>query len=117
MSHFTIEVWDATGNKKQTVEVPSDAAVNRLIAVLVEKMNLPRHSPDGQMMSYKFHHRASGRQLLDSETLSTAGVHDGDILRLQPEITAGSRVEILPSGFHQNIATYPVGRTRLTRRR
>ncbi len=35
-------------------------------------MNLPRHSPDGQMMSYKFHHRASGRQLLESETLASA---------------------------------------------
>ena len=90
MSHLTIEVWDATGNKKQTVEVPSDAAINRVIAVLVEKMNLPRHSPDGQLMSYKFHHRASGRQLLDAETLATAGVRDGDILRLQPEITAGA---------------------------
>ena len=94
MSHLTIEVWDATGNKKQTVEVPSDAAINRLIAVLVEKMNLPRQSPDGQMMSYKFHHRASGRQLLDSETLSTAGVRDGDILRLQPEITAGGSMVV-----------------------
>jgi hypothetical protein len=90
MSYLTIEVWDATGNKKQIVEVPADAAVNRLIAVLVEKMNLPRHSPDGQMMSYKFHHRASGRQLLDVDTLSTAGVREGDVLRLQPEITAGA---------------------------
>jgi hypothetical protein len=40
-------------------------------------------------MSYKFHHRATGRQLLDTETLGSAGVKDGDILRLQPEITAG----------------------------
>ena len=90
MSAMTIEVWDATGNKKQVVEVPSDAAVNRLIAVLVDKLNLPRNSPDGQMMSYKFHHRASGRQLLDTETLASASVKDGDILRLQPEITAGA---------------------------
>ncbi len=90
MNVMTIEVWDATGNKKQVVEVPSDAAVNRLIAVLVDKLNLPRNSPDGQMMSYKFHHRASGRQLLDTETLESASVKDGDILRLQPEITAGA---------------------------
>jgi type VII secretion system (Wss) protein YukD len=89
MSQMTIEVWDATGNKKQVVEVPADAAVNRLIAVLVDKLNLPRNSPDGQLMSYKFHHRASGRQLLDSETLEGAGVKNNDILRLQPEITAG----------------------------
>lgn len=90
MNAMTIEVWDATGNKKQVVEVPSDAAVNRLIAVLVDKLNLPRNSPDGQLMSYKFHHRASGRQLLDTETLVSAGVKDGDILRMQPEITAGA---------------------------
>jgi uncharacterized ubiquitin-like protein YukD len=89
MGNITIEVWDATGNKKQLVELPSDAAVNRVIAVLVEKMNLPRHSPDGQLMSYKFQHRGSGRQLLDEETLASAGVADGDVVRLLPEITAG----------------------------
>ncbi|HID75154.1 MAG TPA: hypothetical protein EYP56_04065 [Planctomycetaceae bacterium] len=90
MSNITIEVWDATGNKKQLVELPADAPVNRVIAVLVERMNLPRHSPDGQLMSYKFQHRASGRQLLDEETLRSAGVRTGDVVRLLPEITAGS---------------------------
>ena len=33
--------------------------------------------------------KASGRQLLDTQTLMTAEVRDGDVLRLQPEITAG----------------------------
>jgi uncharacterized ubiquitin-like protein YukD len=92
MNNITIEVWDATGNKKQLVELPADAPVNRVIAVLVDKMNLPRYSPDNQLMSYKFQHRASGRQLLDDETLTSAGVQNGDIVRLQPEITAGSGV-------------------------
>jgi hypothetical protein len=90
MSDITVEVWDATGNKRQLVEVPSDAPVNRLIAVLIDRMNLPRNSPDGQLMSYKFHHRSSGKQLLDIDTLEKAGVRSGDILRLQPEITAGA---------------------------
>ncbi len=90
MSDITIEVWDATGNKRQSVEVPATAPVNRVIAVLIDRMNLPRQSPDGQLMSYKFHHRASGKQLLDTETLENAGVVSGDILRLQPEITAGA---------------------------
>ena len=89
MKTLMIEVWDATGNKKQQVELPADAAVNRVIAVLVDRMNLPRNSPDGQLMSYKFHHKASGRQLLDEQTLSSSGVGNGDVLRLQPEITAG----------------------------
>ena len=89
MSVMTIEVWDATGNKKQLVELPADAPVNRVIAVLVERMNLPQHSPDGQLMSYKFHHKATGRQLLDDRSLAECAVKDGDVLRLQPEITAG----------------------------
>jgi uncharacterized ubiquitin-like protein YukD len=89
MNTITIEVWDATGNKKQLVELPDDAPINRVIAVLVERMNLPRQSPDGQLMSYKFHHKASGRQLLEDQTLLTAEVRNGDVLRLQPEITAG----------------------------
>jgi len=63
MDTITIEVWDATGNKKQTVEVPWQAETRRVIAVLVDKMNLPRHSPDGQLMSYKFHHKATGRRV------------------------------------------------------
>ncbi len=90
MDEIKIEVWDATGNKRQLVEVPHDAEVNRLIAVLIDRMNLPRHSPDGQVMSYKFHHKGTGQQLLDTDTLASASVEDGDILRLQPEITAGA---------------------------
>ena len=90
MDNLQIEVWDATGNKRQTVEVPADAEVERLVAVLIEKMNLPRNSPDGQAMSYKFHHKRSGRQLSETETLARSDVQNGDILRLQPEITAGA---------------------------
>src|SRR3989304_6552044 len=89
MPDIKIEVSDRTGNKRQLVEVPNDAEVNRLVAVLIERLSLPRHSPDGQMMSYKFHHKASGRQLPDTDTLASGGVRDGDVLRLQPEITAG----------------------------
>jgi hypothetical protein len=89
MGSITVEVWDATGSKRVRVEVPADAPVNRLMAVLVDRLSLPRNSPDGQLLSYKFHHRASGRQLLEDEKLDAAGVKDGDILRLQPEITAG----------------------------
>ncbi len=90
MANISVEVWDATGNKKQVVEMPDDVPVNRVLAVLVDRMKLPRNSPDGQLMSYKFHHKASGMQLLDTQALKDAGVKDGDILRIQPEITAGA---------------------------
>jgi hypothetical protein len=82
-------IWDITGSRSRTVEAPDDVPVARLIAILVEKMNLPLHSPDGQIMSYKLHHRSTGRQLLDRQTLAESGVIAGDDLRLQPEITAG----------------------------
>lgn len=89
MGMVTVEVWDATGNKRQHVEMPDDAPVNRLLAVLLEKMSFPQYAPDGQPLSYKFHHKASGKQLLDDQTLAEVGVKSGDVLRLQPEITAG----------------------------
>ncbi|MCE1248488.1 MAG: EsaB/YukD family protein [Firmicutes bacterium] len=92
MASIDIEVWDVTGNKKRIVEVPDDEQVNRIIVVLIEKMNLPRYSPDGRLMSYKFHHKRLGRQIPDEETLFQAEVKSGDILRLQPEITAGGGV-------------------------
>jgi hypothetical protein len=89
MSMLTVQVWDATGNKRQHIEMPDDVPVNRILAVLLEKMNFPQYAPDGQLLSYKFHHRASGKQLLDQQCLKDVGVRENDILRLQPEITAG----------------------------
>src|SRR3954470_11266612 len=89
MGMVTVNVWDATGNKRQEVELPDDAPMNRILAVLLAKMNFPQFAPDGQPLSYKFHHRASGKQLLDEQTLSDVGAKAGDVLRLQPEITAG----------------------------
>lgn len=88
-SLITVEVWDATGNKRQLVELPAEAAINRIIAVLLDKLSMPQMAPDGQPLSYKFHHKSTGRQLLDDQSLRGAGVANGDVLRLQPEITAG----------------------------
>ncbi len=89
MSDLNIEVWDATGNKKVQVEVAGDVDVARVLMVLADKLHLPRHSPDGQLMSYKFHHRRLGIQLLDDQSLLDQKVEPGDVLRIQPEITAG----------------------------
>ena len=90
MGDINIEVWDATGNKRVQVDVPPDVNVDRILMVLADKLHLPRHSPDGQLMSYKFHHRRLGRQLFDDKTLEGQGVIAGDVLRIQPEITAGT---------------------------
>lgn len=86
---MNVIITDATGTKQQEAEVPGDAQVIRLIAKLVELMNLPLAGPDGQPLAYKFHHRSTGRQLRDDDTLVGAGVVDGDTLRIVAEITAG----------------------------
>lgn len=89
MATINVTVFDSTENKRVPVELPDDAPVNKLIGVLVGRLSLPKAGPDGAPLSYKFHHKNSGRQLQDQQTLAASGVKDGDILRLQPEITAG----------------------------
>ena len=90
MSTVEVVIMDAIGNKEQEANVPDDAQCIRLIAKLVELMDLPITGPDGQPLSYKFHHKAGGRQLRDDETLAAAGVQSGDTLRLMAEVTAGA---------------------------
>jgi hypothetical protein len=91
MGLIQLKISDISGSRVSDVEAPDDVPVNRILVVLIERMNLPLNSPDGQLMSYKLHHRRTGQQLLDHHTLAQAGVQPGDELRLQPEITAGGR--------------------------
>jgi hypothetical protein len=53
MSNLTIEVWDATGNKKQLDELPADAPVIRVIAVLVDT-SASRHNESGAVRMCEF---------------------------------------------------------------
>ncbi len=87
-----LTVIDATGNKTEQVSVPDAVAAGRIVGKLVELLRLPAVGPDGQPLSYKFHHKQSGRQINDNETLAGAGVNEHDVLRLVAEITAGARL-------------------------
>lgn len=93
MASLNVTVYDSTENKRVPAELPDDAPVNKIILILTDKLKLPKNGPDGAPLSYKFHHKNSGRQIHDSQTLGVAGVKDGDVLRLQPEITAGVCLE------------------------
>jgi hypothetical protein len=94
MGMISVQILDVSGNLSREAELPDDVAINRILVLLVEKMGLPLNSPDGQIMSYKLHHRRTGQQLLDNQTLSEARVMNRDELRLQPEITAGWEVYV-----------------------
>ena len=89
MGKVNVIIVDATGNKEQRVGLPDDIKTGVIMVKLVEKIKLPSVGLDGNPISYKFIHKVSGRQLLETQTLAEAGVKDGDVLRLQPEITAG----------------------------
>lgn len=89
MEMMDVTVIDATGNKSQIVSLPANIASGRIAGKLVEKLELPAIGPDGQPLSYKLHHKQSGRQINDGETLADAGVGQNDVLRLVAEITAG----------------------------
>ena len=69
MPYINVTVYDSTENKRVPAELPDDAPCNKIVAVLIQKLQLPTNGPDGAPLSYKFHHKNSGRQVQDSQTL------------------------------------------------
>src|ERR1041385_2696442 len=55
MGSLRVRIQDVSGSRISEVEAPDDVTINRILVLLVEKMNLPLNSPDGQIMSYKLH--------------------------------------------------------------
>ena len=84
-----VTIVDAAGSKSEEATLPEDVPIGRIIEKLVELLNYPAVGPDGAPLSYRFHHKASGRQLGDDQSLDDANVADGDTLRLVAEITTG----------------------------
>jgi WXG100 protein secretion system (Wss), protein YukD len=82
-------VVDQTGSKSEELTMSETVPAGRLVGRVVQMMNLPSVGHDGQPLSYKFHHKRTGRQLADDETLVEAGVADNDMLRVVADITAG----------------------------
>src|SRR3954465_4150318 len=95
MGDLRLRISDISGSHVNEVEAPDDVAINRILVALIERMNLPLSSPDGQLMSYKLHPPRAGQQFRDNQTLAQADVQAGDELRLQPEITAGHRPNLV----------------------
>ncbi len=84
-----VEIEDVTGVKRQKAEIPDDIPMKRVISALVTKMRLPTTSPSGTPLSYQLHHKVSGRSLAEGDTLASAGIRDGSILKLHPVVVAG----------------------------
>jgi hypothetical protein len=78
-----VTVTDQAGGKKVTAELPTNAPMSRLVPALVTKMQLPAD------VQYGIQHKQSGKQLSPTDTLTGAGVREGDTLRLLPNVVAG----------------------------
>lgn len=94
MPQLQVTIIDHTGAKKWPAELPDDIPMKRLIPGLVTRLSLPLRGPDGNPMVYNLDHKKSGKRLGDEDTLRTAGVEAGDVLRLLPTVTPGSSTNI-----------------------
>ena len=91
MAKINVVIVDTTGSKEQDATLPDDVPISKIVDKLIEVLYLPSVNTAGAPITYKLLHKATGRHLLDSLTLNQCEVHDGDILRMIPEITAGGK--------------------------
>ena len=82
---INVQVVDQAGGKQVMAEMPCEIPISRLIGALVSKLGLP----DGPENLYQLMHKNSGKILGDNDTLKSAGVKEGDTLRLLPNAIAG----------------------------
>jgi hypothetical protein len=73
----------------RTAEVPDDVPVKELMPELATSLELPTTGPDGRPINYRIDSKALGRELQETETLSTAQVPAEDRLMITADITAG----------------------------
>ena len=82
-----IFIEDHTGNKQREARIAAKASVKDLVPALISAMKLPATDPSGRPVTY--HVAFNDRQLQEGETLTEAGVADGSVITVVPEMTAG----------------------------
>lgn len=88
MSDKSITLILPSGGSR-TAEVSDDVPVKELIPELATSLQLPTTGPDGRPISYRLDSKALGRELQETETLTSANVPADDRLMITADITAG----------------------------
>jgi WXG100 protein secretion system (Wss), protein YukD len=90
MGQIRVSIVDPSNRKKTQVEVPDDVRIDRLLSALVLRMALPSSAAESPI-TYKLGYLRNAAQVeLDGDaTLQSAGVRNGDVLRLYVNIDAG----------------------------
>lgn len=78
-----VRITDQSGGKNVTARLPASAQVGQLLPALVTKLQLPSNQ------AYYLSHKDSGKKLVNTDTLASAGVQEGHTLLLIPDVTAG----------------------------
>jgi len=89
MSDIAVTIVLPNGGVRRA-DIPDDVSIRDLLAELTSLLELPTVGPDGRPMGYRIDSKALGRELLESETLSEAGVPVDDRLMVTTDITAGA---------------------------
>ena len=84
-----VQFLDQTGSKTVKAKISPTVKVKGIIPAIITKMLLPITAPDGTPMSYALDWKQGGKRLQEDQTLLEAGVKDGDVLVVFPEIVAG----------------------------
>jgi hypothetical protein len=75
MAKLRVTIIDEVRNRRLKVDLPDDAAMEKLLPALAKKLGLPP-------ADYQLTHEATGRALGGDQTLASSGVGEGDALRL-----------------------------------
>ena len=89
-----VSIIDQVRGTKTQVVLPSNARVSRLVPALVQQMGLPldREGGGGRQEYYLVRENQQGGQgerLQEDQTLAQAGIGEGAVLRILPQMTAG----------------------------
>jgi hypothetical protein len=82
MAKLRVTIIDEVRNRRLKVDLPDDAAMEKLLPALAKKLGLPTTGPNGQPIAYRLTHEATGQALGGDQPLASFGVREGDALRL-----------------------------------
>jgi len=86
-----ITLLDEVSGQSFKVRVPLDRTVDWLVTAAVQKLNLPRTTSGGDPVTYEAILKSTNQRLNPEDTLRSAGVRDGDVIRLVQTIVPGLR--------------------------
>jgi ABC-type transport system substrate-binding protein/uncharacterized ubiquitin-like protein YukD len=82
MAKLRVTIIDEVRNRRLKVDLPDDAAMEKLLPALAKKLGLPTTDSGGQTIAYQLTHEATEQVLSREQTLASFGVREGDVLRL-----------------------------------